>query len=144
MRDRIEREVARESEGRADLKAGFGGLVDVEFAVQSLQLLHGWQDEGLKSPNTLDALSALRRRELLSERNGLALEEGYRFLRRVEARLRILSERPTDALPRDPVKLNELVRGLGYEPETGNETLLQDVRAHKRRVREAYESILCA
>jgi glutamate-ammonia-ligase adenylyltransferase len=142
MRERIEREVAREDQGRADLKAGFGGIVDVEFAVQALQLQHGWQAEELQSPNTLEALQALRRRGLVAEGHGKALQEGYQFLRRVEARLRILSERPTDALPQDPTRLGELVRGLGYEIEMGNAALMADLQQHRQRIRESYECLL--
>src|SRR5512144_968981 len=101
MRERIEHEVAREAEGREDLKTGCGGLLDVEFAAQARQLVYGWKGADLQSPNTSQALDALIRRGLLEQSDGAALREGYHFLRKVEARLRILQERPTDALPRE-------------------------------------------
>ncbi|MFU8857558.1 MAG: bifunctional [glutamate--ammonia ligase]-adenylyl-L-tyrosine phosphorylase/[glutamate--ammonia-ligase] adenylyltransferase [Deferrisomatales bacterium] len=141
MRDRLEAEARRGSDGRVDLKAGSGGILDVEFAVQALQLLHGWSYPDVRSPNTLAALGALRRRRLVPDGEGRALAEGYRFLRRVEARLRILQERPTDVLPGEPERLRELARGLG-RPEEDPTALQGDVDRQRRRVRTAYEALL--
>lgn len=141
MRERLEVEVGRESGGRIDLKSGPGGILDVEFAVQALQLLHGWRDGALRSPNTLEALGGLRGQGLLADEEGQALAEGYRFLRRVDARLRILHERPTDVLPDDPERLRDLARGLGRE-EGGGEALVRDVEGHRQAVRVAYEKVL--
>jgi len=141
MRDRIEREVGRESEGHVDLKAGAGGTIDVEFAVQCLQLLHGWRDESLRSPSTMESLVALRKCGILAEDDGEVLQRGHQFLRRVEARLRILQERPTDRLPVEPERLAELARGLGYEG-AGSGRLTEAVRMHKEGVRRAYEHVL--
>ncbi len=141
MRGRIEREVAREEKGRIDIKAGPGGLVDVEFAVQALQLLYGWREPGIRVPNTLQALAALGRAGLLPRADLEILDEGYRFLRRVEARLRVLMERPTDVLPHDRERLEELARGLGY---AGGGDLVDAVREHRSRVRDAYRRIMGA
>jgi glutamate-ammonia-ligase adenylyltransferase len=141
MRERIEREVGRVAEGREDLKAGYGGIMDVEFAVQALQLIHGWRSEELQTPNTLAALAALRQKGLLAAKEGAALMKGYHFLRRIEARLRILHERPTDALPRDSSKLDDMARGLGYTGDGGT-CLLRHLREQRARVREAYEAVI--
>ncbi len=141
MRERIEHEVAREGRGRLDLKAGPGGLVDVEFGVQALQLLHGWRIAAARSPATLTALGALRTSGVLGEADGSTWEEGYRYLRRVEARLRILSERPTDVLPSSPERMTELARGLGCpDPET----LRDEVVGWRTRIREVYERVMGA
>jgi glutamate-ammonia-ligase adenylyltransferase len=141
MRERVEREVGRETRGRIDLKAGAGGVVDVEFAVQALQLLHGWRAEGVRSPNTLEALGALTRLGLLADESAVALGEGYVFLRRVEAKLRILQDRATDALPLEPARLAELARGLGIEGDHGDRRLLEELTRHRRRVRAAFEAV---
>jgi glutamate-ammonia-ligase adenylyltransferase len=141
MRTRIEVEVGREAGGQIDLKAGPGGIVDVEFVVQCLQLIHGWRDGALQSPNTLDALVGLRNCGILTEEDGDALVRGYQFLRRVEARLRILQERPTDRLPAGGERLAELARGLGYG-KGGAGALRDDVRRHRQRVRQAYTRTL--
>ncbi len=139
VRARIEAEVGKEGPDRIDLKAGRGGIVDVEFAVQALQLLHGWKDGSLRSPNTLEALEALRSGAVLSEKDGSALAEGYRFLRRVEGRLRLLQERPTDALVPSAERLEELARGMGGIDGDG---LLGEIRRHRDRVRDAYVRVM--
>ncbi|GAB4262495.1 MAG: bifunctional [glutamate--ammonia ligase]-adenylyl-L-tyrosine phosphorylase/[glutamate--ammonia-ligase] adenylyltransferase [Deferrisomatales bacterium] len=144
MRQRIEREIGREEEGRVDLKAGPGGLVDIRFAVEALQLLHGWRAADLRSPHTGEALEALRRHGLVSAAAGEALEQDYRFLRRVEARLRVLHDRPTDALPREPDRLLELARGVGYDEAGGHDALVAEIARCRRRVRAAYEEIMGA
>ncbi|MBE0617617.1 MAG: bifunctional [glutamate--ammonia ligase]-adenylyl-L-tyrosine phosphorylase/[glutamate--ammonia-ligase] adenylyltransferase, partial [Proteobacteria bacterium] len=141
MRRQLEEEAERTARGRVDLKAGPGGLLDVEFAVQALQLLHGWREAALQSPNTLTALEALRTRGHLADEDGVALGNGYRFLRAVQGRLRVLQERPTDTLPEDPERLTDLARGLGY-PGTGAEAMVRDVERHRLGVRAAYASVL--
>ena len=95
-----------------------GGIVDIEFVVQMLQLRHGQQVEALKAPNTLKALDALRAHGLLSPPEADILKESYLFMRRVENRLRILSDQAIDALPSSPEKINNLARRLGY-PDPG-------------------------
>ncbi len=142
MRRRIEREVGQEERGQVHLKAGPGGLVDVEFAVQALQLLHGWRGPGLRSPNTLGALGALEEAGVVPADVAEVLAEGYRFLRRVESRLRILTDRPTDVLPRDPERLGELARGLGYGGKEPGEALMADVLGHRARIRRAYLRVM--
>ncbi len=142
IRERMQRELARETRDRVDLKTGAGGIVDVEFAVQALQLLHGWRAPEARSPNTLEALGALRAERLVDEGLGQELEDGYRFLRRVEARLRVLAERSTDTLPADPGRLAELARGVGYEGKDPGPDLAAAVRACKRRVRAAYTAVM--
>ncbi|MBI5015808.1 MAG: bifunctional [glutamate--ammonia ligase]-adenylyl-L-tyrosine phosphorylase/[glutamate--ammonia-ligase] adenylyltransferase [Deltaproteobacteria bacterium] len=141
MRERIVREVGREAGGRVDVKAGPGGLVDVEFAVQALQLLHGWRGEALRSPNTLEALCALTAEGCLADEKAAALKEGYAFLRRVEAKLRILLDRPTDTLPAEALRLAELARGLGFGGDAGGRSLLEEVLRHRGRVRESFEAV---
>ncbi len=142
IRERMERELARETRDRIDLKTGAGGIVDVEFAVQALQLLHGWRAPGARSPNTLEALGALRAERLVDEALGRELEDGYRFLRRVEARLRVLAERPTDTLPAEPGRLAELARGVGYGGREPGPDLAAAVVACKERVRAAYTAVM--
>ena len=141
MRERIVREVGREAGGRVDVKAGPGGLVDVEFAVQALQLLHGWRGEALRSPNTLEALCALTAEGCLADEKAAALKEGYAFLRRVEAKLRILLDRPTDTLPAEAPRLAELAWGLGFDGDAGARRLLDEVLRHPRVVLGGFKSV---
>src|SRR6266850_2519354 len=99
MRERMEREIADESPGRYNSKLGRGGLVDVEFAVQFLQLVHGATDPRIRSANTPRALSLLLQNGHLSPQDHLPLARGYRFLRRLESRLRIVRDHSVDRLP---------------------------------------------
>jgi glutamate-ammonia-ligase adenylyltransferase len=143
MRDRLRAERGREEGGGIDLKAGPGGLWDVAFAVQALQLLHGWRAEALQSPNLLLALEGLKREGLLADEDGATLAEGYRFLRRVEARLRIVEERPTDVLPRQAGPLGALARGLGYaQAQGGGEAMVRELERHRRKVSAVCDEIL--
>lgn len=143
MRDRLRAELGREEGGTIDLKTGPGGLLDATFAVQALQLLHGWKDEALRTPNIPAALEALKRAGLLADEGGAALAEGYRFLRRVEARLRILRERPTDVLPREAGFLGDLARGLGFtEARGGGEAMVREVERHRQMVRAVCDEVL--
>jgi glutamate-ammonia-ligase adenylyltransferase len=136
-------EVCREEGGTIDLKAGPGGLVDVTFAVQALQLLHGWKDEALRTPNIPAALEGLKHGGHLADEDGAALGEGYRFLRRVEARLRIVQERPTDVLPRQAGPLGDLARGLGYtQTQGGGEAMVRELERHRRNVSAVSDDIL--
>ncbi|HZX40928.1 MAG TPA: bifunctional [glutamate--ammonia ligase]-adenylyl-L-tyrosine phosphorylase/[glutamate--ammonia-ligase] adenylyltransferase, partial [Myxococcaceae bacterium] len=93
LRMRMEREVAGESVERLNPKTGQGGLVDVEFATQYLQLLHGTSLPEVRQPGTLEALAALAARGRLRREDATELREGYLFLRRVENRQRLVHGR---------------------------------------------------
>jgi glutamate-ammonia-ligase adenylyltransferase len=89
LRKRMERELGKERQDRRNLKVGRGGIVDVEFAVQYLQLVHGPYNRSLRSRSTLKALYELYRANVLSKDDFTAMDEGYRFLRGMEISLRL-------------------------------------------------------
>jgi glutamate-ammonia-ligase adenylyltransferase len=138
MRERIEREIAAESDARYNSKLGRGGLVDVEFAVQYLQLVHGAAHPTVRTSSTRSALSALRREGLLIESDGEPLSGGWRFLRRVESRLRIVRDRPISHLPTSGRELLLLARRLGYAGGRAGEQLLEDYERETQKVRGAF------
>jgi glutamate-ammonia-ligase adenylyltransferase len=109
MRHRLE-----ETAPSGNLKRGAGGIVDVEFLVQMLQLKHGRRTPALRLPNTLSALRALHREGHLSPEDFEAFDSGYRFLRTMEGRLRLLNSTARDTLPEDPTELTKLARLLHY------------------------------
>jgi glutamate-ammonia-ligase adenylyltransferase len=113
MRERMERELAHERGGTYDIKTGRGGIVDVEFAAQYLQLVHGPDVPILRVRATVDALERAQAAGVLAEATAAALVGGYRFLRRLEHRMRIVHDRPTHELPSDPVELDKLARRTG-------------------------------
>ena len=89
LRMRLQTEIGRERAGRHDIKLGRGGLLDVEFAVQMLQMRHG-SDERVRTPNTMQALQALEQHGYLPADDARVLRDAYQFLRRLEQRLHIV------------------------------------------------------
>jgi glutamate-ammonia-ligase adenylyltransferase len=143
MRHRMEEERVKRG-ADLHLKLGTGGIVEVEFIVQYLQLLHGKDRPALREPNTLSALDALYREGVVSDQAHHALRDSYRFLRMVENRLRIVADLSVNTVPRAPAKLEKLARRLGYAREGDippGDRFLQDFAAHTSRVHAVYEKI---
>jgi glutamate-ammonia-ligase adenylyltransferase len=122
------------------LKLGPGGLRDVEFAVQLLQLVHGRADETLRSPTTLDALEALTRGGYVGRDDGAALAAAYRFLRSLEHRIQLHRLRRTHTVPVDDDDLRRLARGLGFLGDPVAE-LTKEWRRQAREVRRLHEKL---
>ncbi len=142
MRERMESELGKESSRGKNPKTGHGGLVDVEFAAQFLQLAHGHDHPSIRSGTTPVALQKLRQAGLLREADHAALSEGYEFLRRVELRLRIVHDFAIDHLPEEGPALRQLARRLGYAgPEPGQRFLAEYARV-TAAVRQAFENVV--
>ncbi|MDE2322019.1 MAG: bifunctional [glutamate--ammonia ligase]-adenylyl-L-tyrosine phosphorylase/[glutamate--ammonia-ligase] adenylyltransferase [candidate division NC10 bacterium] len=143
MRRRMELELTKEKTGERHVKLGSGGIVDIEFIAQFLQLAHGSTLSTLRVNNTLKALEAARGAGLLADLDVAYLCDSYRFLRTVQNRLRVVADREISALPRDPSALDRLARRLGYNTGDGGgpgERLLADYQRHTERVRGIYEA----
>ena len=144
-RMRMERELAQESDGFHDLKLGRGGLLDIDFVVQYLQLCHG-ADPAVRVSSTLEALEALQRGGHLGQQTARTLKQGYRFLRRLEARLRMVRDRPAERLPATAAGLEVMARRLGYRQQPGWATpgaqLLEEYHRQTETVRRIYEEHL--
>ncbi len=110
---RIEEHVRAAGKEDVELKRGRGGIRDVEFAVQLLQLVHGGRDERLREPNTLRALTALADEGFVRRADADVLADSYRFLRRLEHRLQMVRDLQTHELPRDPAAQLTLARSMG-------------------------------
>jgi glutamate-ammonia-ligase adenylyltransferase len=147
LRTRMERELAQEApeRGRYHIKAGRGGLVDVEFLVQYLQLVEGPGRQALRVRAIRPALDALRAAGLLTPGEHEALVGAYLFLRRLENRLRIVHDRSIAELPgAAPEELDKLARRLGYRGAACGARLLDEYRDHTARVRIIYQKYLPA
>jgi glutamate-ammonia-ligase adenylyltransferase len=121
-----------------DLKRGPGGIVDIEFLVQMLQLKHARGNADLRVPNTLAALEELYKAELLSVDDYEVFDVSYRLLRTIEGRLRLMNSTARDQLPQDPVELTKLANLLHYPSSDG---LLLDYENATRQIRQRFERI---
>jgi glutamate-ammonia-ligase adenylyltransferase len=142
LRERMEHELSGESDVSYNPKTGRGGLVDVEFATQFLQLREGHRAAELRQTNTLKALEALTQMGHLSRTDAASLSLGYLFLRRTETRLRIIHGESMVRLPTQGRSLQTLARRLGYLGSRGPAQFLDDYRAHREEVRSVYMRIL--
>ena len=146
LRMRMERELAGEDETRFNLKKGRGGLVDIEFLTQMLQLTHGYLHAKLRRRGTVDALKALRDEKLLPAEQYRLLSEGYLFLRRLDHLLRLERDQSIDAFEAQPERLHGIAKSLGYgsrkskrgESNSGAR-LLRDYQAQREKIRACYE-----
>ncbi|GAA3387395.1 bifunctional [glutamine synthetase] adenylyltransferase/[glutamine synthetase]-adenylyl-L-tyrosine phosphorylase [Cryptosporangium minutisporangium] len=141
MRQRVEQSLPVKEAPR-EIKLGPGGLRDIEFAVQLLQLVHGRGDATLRSGNTLDALRALIDGGYVGRLDGEALDSSYRFLRTVEHRLQLQRLRRTHRLPTDRDELRWLAATLGHrgggDPVEG---FSAEWSRHAREVRRLHEKL---
>ncbi|MDV9188329.1 bifunctional [glutamine synthetase] adenylyltransferase/[glutamine synthetase]-adenylyl-L-tyrosine phosphorylase [Streptomyces sp. SR27] len=123
-----------------ELKLGPGGLRDVEFAVQLLQLVHGRNDATLHSGSTLDALAALAAGGYVGRADASQLDEAYRFLRAMEHRIQLYRLRRTHLVPEDEADLRRLGRSLGLRTDPVTE-LNRTWKRHAAVVRRLHEKI---
>lgn len=125
LRARMEREIAREDKLKLNLKTGRGGLVDIEFLVQMLQLKFGRYCEGVRKQNTLEVLEGLWRYGAVEEKEFIALKEGLYFLKKLENLLRLLHDR----------SISEI-----YESDFHKLALELDMKENGGKLKELYNS----
>ena len=135
---RIESEVLKPEELDRHVKLGRGGIREIEFLVQALQLLHAGRQPFLQQATTLAALEKLAQYELLPRPTARQLAEAYRFLRQVEHRLQMEAHQQTHRLPERPEEQQRLARLMGFA-DAG--AFAQAYRQHTAHVRAAYESL---
>ena len=141
MRVRMEEERVRPADARRfHFKLGYGGLADVQFAVELALMRHGYEHPEVRRTHTLEAAEALAAGRLLEDSVALALSEGYTFLTEIKLALEIERRVPADALPPTPEAQTVLARRLGYE-EGARHRLLEDYRRVTRSVRRAMERV---
>lgn len=148
LRMRMERELAREDLSHFNLKKGKGGMVDIEFLAQMLQLSHGHCHSALRKRGTLEAVRALRDHKIIKESEYRVLSKGYLFLRHLDHRLRLERDQSIDILEREAESLEGIAHALGYKPphkqdkndkKSGGHLLLRDYELRRERIRACYE-----
>jgi len=133
LKRRIEQRASRESSGHRDVKSGRGGIRDIEFAIQFLQLLNGGDLAELRTGNTLAAIARLEQVGCLTLQERSILETNYTFLRTIEHRLQILFDLRTHAMPDDREELRRLAARLGYGPTRDGDALESFERDYREK-----------
>src|SRR6266581_3300060 len=139
IKHRIERDIVGTAKLERDVKLGRGGIRDIEFIVQTLQLIHGARHPFLQEPSMLKALRALRELDLLPTDEVLTLDKTYRFLRRVEHRLQIEAEQQMHVVPPNPEALRRLAISLRFSSSEDFTAALQE---RMRAVRPIFQRII--
>ena len=142
MKGRIETELAKKGQTWGNVKQGRGSIRDVEFTVQYLQLANGWSHPGIRSPSTLEALTALFEHDLLTDDDYRVLTEGYTFLRVVEHHLQLYDNRQTHALPRETERLEDLASRLEFSKPNRAAQLVEAYEMHATAIRKVFERII--
>jgi glutamate-ammonia-ligase adenylyltransferase len=140
MRARLE-----DSADADDLKRGRGGVMDIEFIVQYLQLIHGPAFPPLRQASTDQALRGLLKFKKINPEDGQALMSAYEFLRRMENRVRVVHGLSEHKLPQDQDALRKLATRAGYEDRgslRAEEILQADYRRHSQHTRAIFERLV--
>ena len=143
LKARTENELEARGLDEREVKRGRGGIRDIEFSAQLLQLVHGGADPLLRTAATLPALRHLESGGYVAADEAETLRQAYVFLRRVEHRLQLVQERQTHTVPADRAKRRRIARALGYRgvAEGGpTERFDDDLRRHRLAVRRVHES----
>ncbi len=141
LKQRIEQEIVRDDQLTRHVKLGIGGIREIEFIVQSFQVLRGGRLPALRERSTLRALPALVKAKMLAETEAVTLADAYRFLRNVEHRLQMEMELQTHTIPDEEHALYRLARSLGFKTV---DKFQAAQRTHTSGVRKIYESVLAA
>jgi [glutamine synthetase] adenylyltransferase / [glutamine synthetase]-adenylyl-L-tyrosine phosphorylase len=148
LRMRMERELSGEDETRFNLKKGKGGLVDIEFLTQMLQLARGFRYPELRRRETLRALRALQEKKILGKDEYKLLADGYLFLRTLDHRLRLERDQSIDAFEGEPGRLAGIAQALGYGGKSvskaAGQKLLRTYQQKRERIRSLYERYFLA
>ena len=145
LRERMEKELAKEFANGKNVKLGFGGLADIEFTVQILQMMHGKKNPRLRETNTLAAVAQFNALGMLDHDESECLRRNYLFLRNLECVLRIINPASTNHLPREKGELLVLAKLLGYgekDIEDPAGKLMEDYDQNTKEVRAFYRKTI--
>ena len=115
LKRKIEQRSAAGGTENLNVKTGHGGIRDIEFVIQFLQLLNGGELESIRTGNTLEAIVRLEEAGCLTMQERSILEENYAFLRKIEHRLQIMFDMQTHTLPTGDEEMTKLAIRMGYD-----------------------------
>src|SRR5580693_6644037 len=139
VKARIEREIVGLEDLHRNVKLGYGGIREIEFILQTLQLLHGAKNAFLQERNSLKTLAALEQLQILPPHEVRLLSDAYIFLRAVEHRLQIQNEQQTHTLPVRREAWIGIARTLGYEHV---DAFAEALYSHTSAVRSVFDRLL--
>ncbi|HKP73472.1 MAG TPA: hypothetical protein VJT82_11075, partial [Pyrinomonadaceae bacterium] len=139
-KQKIDRQHAQDARG-FNIKLGRGGIREIEFIAQALQLAHGAHDNWLHAPHTLISLGRLADRHLITERERTELYDAYAFLRTLEHRLQMEHGLQTHAVPDAGARRTLVARRMNFAGQDALAEFNRALELHTRRVRAAYERV---
>ncbi|CAN5570283.1 bifunctional [glutamate--ammonia ligase]-adenylyl-L-tyrosine phosphorylase/[glutamate--ammonia-ligase] adenylyltransferase [soil metagenome] len=139
-KQKIDKHIERKS-GGFNVKLNRGGIREVEFIAQALQLAHGGNDEWLRAAHTLITLGRLGERNLITEQERTELSDAYSFLRTLEHRLQMEHGLQTHTIPIAPEQKALVARRMKFSGRTATEQLDRALQFHTSRVSKAYERV---
>ena len=142
MKNKIEQALLARQKSAANVKLGIGGIRDIEFIIQFLQLHHGRVNSNLRHPNTLTTIQRLFTHRIITKTENRILTKEYIFLRQLEHCLQIGNELPIRQLPKDKVQLNVLGRKMGFSSvssETSGEKLVHHYKNSIKKTRHIFQ-----
>jgi [glutamine synthetase] adenylyltransferase / [glutamine synthetase]-adenylyl-L-tyrosine phosphorylase len=145
MRERMELELAQEKTKGKNVKIGFGGIADLEFAIQIMQLMHGKKNPRIRKTNTMSAFDMFVAQGMIDQNKANQVKDNYLFLRRLECALRIISETPTNNLPKEIIDLAQLARLMSYIGNNADNlanAFLIDYEKNTLQMREYYRETI--
>ncbi|MEK6233576.1 MAG: hypothetical protein N2C14_02605, partial [Planctomycetales bacterium] len=145
LKRRIEHRAISDGHEERNVKTGRGGVRDVEFVIQFLQLLNGGDLPELRHGNTLNAIAQLEATRCLTDQERAILEDNYRFLRNVEHRLQFMFDLQTHLLPENPEEMRRVALRMGYrdeEEKTALQAFEDDYRAKTELNRRILDHLL--
>ncbi len=125
LKRQIERRARDAGEDETNIKTGNGGIRDIEFVIQFLQLLNGGDLPEVRTPNTLEAVQRLEKTKCLSPAESTVLAKNYPWLRRLEHRLQMMFDLQTHSLPTEPEKLLKIAKTIGFVDDPPSSLVMQ-------------------
>jgi glutamate-ammonia-ligase adenylyltransferase len=144
MKEKIDLVLLRRNPETVDVKLGAGGIREMEFFCQALQLIHGGRRPETRERNTIKAIKRLNEQKLLADIDARDLTQGYIFLRNLEHRIQIVEGRQTQAIPARPEELERLARMMGFrdtEVKKAGQHFWEEYKKKTKRVYEIYRSL---
>jgi len=135
MKEAIEKNLGN----KGNIKLSSGGIRDIEFSVQALQLLNGGRYTELQTPNTLEAIKKLKLKNLFTEKEAYTLADAYIFYRKIEHYLQLMNDTQTHTIPTDKIQVKRLSSFLGFSSEI---KFKQKINDYRKSVLTIYNSII--